>query len=59
MGPFYSLYRHTQSGHYIACMFDAADPAGESLEPQYPGQRVPAIVCKALIRQYGGAFRVQ
>ena len=56
MGPFYSLYRHHKTGNFYAVILDAENAEQRCLDLQFEGRRVPDVICKAFIHQYGGDF---
>ena len=50
------LYRDQVAGGYVATASPLlARSAG--LQPQFDGQAVPAVICRAFIVQYGGEIR--
>lgn len=50
------LYRDRVAGGYVA----TASPLklrSAGLQPQFDGQAVPSVICRAFIVQYGGEIR--
>lgn len=54
---FYTLFRDKHSGQFIAAICsDAAGYDRRKYQLLFDGKPVPAVVCGAYIRQYGGGF---